>query len=217
MLLDLTRNCYPVPDFCIITSAAFNKKEKLHEIVEQAIRDLEIMTSYTLGSSDNPLVFAMKRLLFAALCFIPLSAIVWVGWLFLSDLTLFPNDIIGTYYEVPVPNKLKVIVINSPDYGYIVNEDDEKIVNRVDSLQVVGDHVFGRDSSVFFSLNTLTRAVTYYESKDQMKESEGVDLGSLNTPIEYYEINRKPYDIGAMIVIVLLSLASSLFFTRKIH
>ena len=165
----------------------------------------------------NPLVFAMKRLLFAALCFIPLSAIVWVGWLFLSDLTLFPNDIIGTYYEVPVPNRLKVIVINSPDYGYIVNEDDEKIVNRVDSLQVVGDHVFGRDSSVFFSLNTLTRAVTYYESKDQMKESEGVDLGSLNTPIEYYEINRKPYDIGAMIVIVLLSLASSLFFTRKIH
>ena len=165
----------------------------------------------------NPLVFAMKRLLFAALCFIPLSAIVWVGWLFLSDLTLFPNDIIGTYYEVPVPNRLKVIVINSPDYGYIVNENDEKIVNRVDSLQVVGDHVFGRDSSVFFSLNTLTRAVTYYESKDQMKESEGVDLGSLNTPIEYYEINRKPYDIGAMIVIVLLSLASSLFFTRKIH
>jgi hypothetical protein len=84
----------------------------------------------------------MKRLLFAALCFIPLSAIVWVGWLFLSDLTLFPNDIIGTYYEVPVPNKLKVISINSPDYGYIVDEDDEKIVNRVDSLQVVGDHVF---------------------------------------------------------------------------
>ena len=60
MLLDLTRNCYPVPDFCIITSAAFNKKEKLHEIVEQAIRDLEIMTSYTLGSSDNPLVFAIR-------------------------------------------------------------------------------------------------------------------------------------------------------------
>ena len=28
----------------------------------------------------NPLVFAMKRLLFAALCFIPLSAIVWVGF-----------------------------------------------------------------------------------------------------------------------------------------
>ena len=52
--------CYPVPDFCIITSAAFNKKEKLHEILEQAIRDLEIMTSYTLGSSDNPLVFAIR-------------------------------------------------------------------------------------------------------------------------------------------------------------
>ena len=159
----------------------------------------------------------MKRLFLAILCFLPISAILWVVWLLLSSLTLFPNDIIGTYYEVPVPNRHKAVVINSPDYGYIVNEDDEKIVNRVDSLQVVGDYVFGRDSSVFFSLNTLTKAVTYYESKDQLKESEGIDLDSLNTPIGYYERNRKPYDIGAMIVIVLLSLASSLFFTRKIH
>ena len=165
----------------------------------------------------NPFVLAMKRLLFAALCFIPLSAIVWLGWLILSDLLLFPNNIIGIYYEVPVPNKLKVIVINSPDYEYIENEDNETIVHNVDSLLVVGDYVFGRDSSLFFSLNTLTEAVTYYESKDQMKESEGVDLDSLKTPGEYYDMNRKPYDIGAMIVIFLLSLASSLYFTRKIQ
>ena len=159
----------------------------------------------------------MKRLFLAVLCFLPISAILWVAWLLLSNLTLFPNDIIGTYYEVPVPNKLKVVVINSTDYGYIVNDNDEKIIKRVDSLQVVGDYVFGRDSSEFFSLNTLTNAITYYESEDQLKESEGVDLGSLYTPTEYYEMNRKPYDVGAMIVIVLLSLAFSIFFTRKIH
>lgn len=60
MLLDLTRNCYPVPDFCILTSDAFNQPKRLHELLEQAIHNLEVMTSYQLGSSDNPLVFAIR-------------------------------------------------------------------------------------------------------------------------------------------------------------
>ena len=60
MLLDLTRNCYPVPDFCIITAKAFEQPENLEQILEKAIRDLEIMTGYTLGSDRNPLVFAIR-------------------------------------------------------------------------------------------------------------------------------------------------------------
>lgn len=163
---------------------------------------------------DYPLVFVMKRLLLTVICFFPIYAILWVGWVFISDLTFFPNDIIGTYFEVPIPNRLKVIVINCPDYGYIVNDDDVFLdeYNRVDSLQVVGDYVFGRDSSKFFSLNTLTKAVTYYETKDQLEESEGVDLDSLYTPIEYYWLNREPYDNWALIVIGLLSLVFSFLF-----
>ena len=60
MLLDLTRNCYPVPDFCIMTSAAFHQPEHIPEILEQAISNLETMTTCRLGSSHNPLVFAIR-------------------------------------------------------------------------------------------------------------------------------------------------------------
>ncbi len=60
MLLDLTRNCYPVPDFCILTSKAFNQPDKLPELMEQAIHNLEVMTNYKLGSEHHPLVFAIR-------------------------------------------------------------------------------------------------------------------------------------------------------------
>ena len=60
ILLDLTRNCYPVPDFCIITSAAFNHPEHMPELIEHAIDNLEIMTGNKLGDSRHPLVFAIR-------------------------------------------------------------------------------------------------------------------------------------------------------------
>ena len=60
MLLDLTRNCYPVPDFCIITSKAFNQPEQMEHLMEQAMYDLEVMTNCKLGDSRNPLVFAIR-------------------------------------------------------------------------------------------------------------------------------------------------------------
>lgn len=59
MLLALTKECYAVPDFCILTSKAFcleNQEELLHK----AIRNLEIMTQSKLGDDKNPLVFAMR-------------------------------------------------------------------------------------------------------------------------------------------------------------
>ena len=60
MLLDLTRNCYPVPDFCILTSKAFAHPELLPDLMEQAIANLETMTDCRLGSSRSPLVFAIR-------------------------------------------------------------------------------------------------------------------------------------------------------------
>ena len=60
MLLDLMRNCYPVPDFCILTSKAFSHPEMLPELVEHAIADLETMTACRLGSKRSPLVFAIR-------------------------------------------------------------------------------------------------------------------------------------------------------------
>lgn len=60
MLLDLTRNCYPVPDFCIMTAASFHKPDEIPAILEQAISNLQSMTTCRLGSSHNPLVFAIR-------------------------------------------------------------------------------------------------------------------------------------------------------------
>ena len=60
MLMDLTRNSYPVPDFCILTSKAFNQPERMGELMEKAIRNLEVMTRCRLGDSHNPLVFAIR-------------------------------------------------------------------------------------------------------------------------------------------------------------
>ncbi|MBR0171103.1 MAG: hypothetical protein IJQ14_09795 [Bacteroidales bacterium] len=60
MLMDLTRNCYPVPDFCILTSKAFQQPEKLPELLRMAIHDLEVMTLCRLGDDHTPLVFAIR-------------------------------------------------------------------------------------------------------------------------------------------------------------
>ena len=60
MLLDLTKNSYPVPDFCILTSKSFNHPELLPRLVEDAIGNLETMTNCCLGDSHNPLVFAIR-------------------------------------------------------------------------------------------------------------------------------------------------------------
>ena len=60
MLLDLTRNCYPVPDFCIITSQSFKHPELMPDVMEKALHNLEVMTKCKLGDSHNPLVFAIR-------------------------------------------------------------------------------------------------------------------------------------------------------------
>ena len=59
MLLDLTRNCYPVPDFVILTAQSFRHPENLEERLHQAVHDLEVMTNLTLGGV-YPLVFAIR-------------------------------------------------------------------------------------------------------------------------------------------------------------
>ncbi|MBR1850044.1 MAG: hypothetical protein IJ789_01580 [Bacteroidales bacterium] len=60
MLIDLTRNCYPVPDFCILTAAASNHEERLPKLLEAAISNLEVMTGCRLGDGRKPLVFAIR-------------------------------------------------------------------------------------------------------------------------------------------------------------
>ena len=63
MLLDLTRNCYPVPDFCILTSKAFNRPEMMPTLVEDAMSNLETMTNCRLGDMPQYIPGLMPTLL----------------------------------------------------------------------------------------------------------------------------------------------------------
>ena len=60
MLVELTQNCYPVPDFVILTAECFKHPEHLEERLRQAIGYLETMTGLQLGDSRRPLVFAIR-------------------------------------------------------------------------------------------------------------------------------------------------------------
>lgn len=60
MLLDLTKNCYPVPDFVILTAESFRHPEHLEETLAKAIDNLKIMIGLDLDGEPNPLVFAIR-------------------------------------------------------------------------------------------------------------------------------------------------------------
>ena len=60
MLLELTQNCYPVPDFVILTAELSRHPEHWEERLAQAIHYLESMTRLHLGDDDHPLVFAIR-------------------------------------------------------------------------------------------------------------------------------------------------------------
>lgn len=59
MLIELTKQCYAVPDFCILSSNAFNEEDQ-ESLLRKAIYNLEIMTKSKLGDKDEPLVFALR-------------------------------------------------------------------------------------------------------------------------------------------------------------
>ena len=155
-----------------------------------------------------------KRALLIALSSLLIFAVLWFNWNVCANLWLFPNDIIGTYYETPLPNhnRLTVEVLG---HGRIADGDDETVVDGIRELQVVGDYVVGRDSTQYFSLNTLTQEVYYFASENQMTESLGIDLRPLTEPREFYWQHRKPYDILANFVIALFSLGLAVYITRQ--
>lgn len=59
MLMELTKQCYAVPDFCIISSNAF-LEENQDELLHKAIHNLEVMTKSKFGGFEEPLVFALR-------------------------------------------------------------------------------------------------------------------------------------------------------------
>lgn len=60
-LLNLTQDGYPVPDFCILSSENhFLTSNERKKTIKQAVKNLELMTFQQLGSTVNPLIFAIR-------------------------------------------------------------------------------------------------------------------------------------------------------------
>ena len=150
----------------------------------------------------------MGRFVVRLFSFIIIYALLYVVWTFWTDLKLFPNDIIGTGYQVHLPNKYELIIL---EFGLCQIEDGEYniVVDKVDSLQIIGDVVIGRDTTGLFLLHTNAQTISYYSSSDQLEKEQGIEDYSLLSPIDFYWQNRRFYDILANILIAVLACFSS--------
>ena len=157
----------------------------------------------------------MGRFVLKILCFVFVYALLYVGWVLYSDLKLFPNDIIGTGYEVPIPNNHKLIIAEI-DFGCIEDGEYNTMINRVDSLQVIGDVVIGRDSTDFFTLETNTQISCYYSSAEQLKQAQGIEDYTLLSPIDFYWHHRRVYDIIVNILIAIIAIFCSYYAGKAI-
>ena len=106
MLLDLTRNCYPVPDFCILTSRAFTHPEMLPDLMETAITNLETMTACRLGSDHSPLVFAIR-------CAMPQYIPGLMPTMLNVGVTRTAYQALQTMYDAPMANRVYLSTLHS--------------------------------------------------------------------------------------------------------
>jgi hypothetical protein len=60
LLLKLSQQGYPVPDFVVMTAEAYNDRAHLEDHLAEAVERLEALTRLKLGDPDSPLLFAMR-------------------------------------------------------------------------------------------------------------------------------------------------------------
>lgn len=152
----------------------------------------------------------MGRFVVRVISFIFVYVFLYAIWAYWSDMKLFPHDVIGTGYEVPIPNNHKLI-ITEIDFGCIEDGEYNTMINRVDSLQIIGDVVIGRDSTDFFSFETNTQRSCYYSSAELLKQAQGIEDYTLLSPIDFYWHHRRVYDIIVNILIAIIAIFCSYY------
>ena len=106
MLLELTRSCYPVPDFVILTAEAFLHPENLEQNLKDAIRNLEYMTDSTLGGASKPLVFAIR-------CAMPQYIPGLMPTLLNIGVTRVAHLALAAYYDDNMANRIYLSTLHS--------------------------------------------------------------------------------------------------------
>ena len=152
----------------------------------------------------------MKRLLVFLLVFIPLLIATQVY----LDRKVFPHDLIGTYYEVPITNGFRLMATNV-DYGTITDANGVALVDRIDSVQVIGDAVIGKVASQYFLFQPNTGALTQYDTLAQLRQGCNLEPGAFRTVIDHYWQHRRWTDILTTLASLVIALTSAYFIPFK--
>ena len=147
-----------------------------------------------------------KKVLVFLLVFIPLL----IGIQVYLDRKVFPLDWIGTYYEVPVANGFRLMATNV-DYGTITDANGVALVDRIDSVQVIGDAVIGKVASQYFLLRSDTGTLSQYETLTQLRQGCDLEPGAFRTVIDLYWQHRRWADIVTTLACLVIALASAYF------
>lgn len=147
-----------------------------------------------------------KKVLVFLLVFIPLL----IGTQVYLDRKVFPLDWIGTYYEVPITNGFRLMATNV-DYGTITDANGVALVDRIDSVQVIGDAVIGKVASQYFLFQPNTGALTQYDTLAQLRQGCNLEPAPLTTVIDHYWQHRRWTDILTTLASLVIALASAYF------
>ena len=157
------------------------------------------------------LLYYLIRLLIAVCVFFPLYIIA----ILITNLFIFPNDIIGTYYEVPAPNNYKLAMM-SLENAYIEDSEGSVVFDEMDSLQVVKEYVIGKKHGAgYFRLDTRTGQCEEYASREDLKQVCGSCRIKLRTLYDYYWWHRLPADVLIDISLLLISWFVGGLFCRR--
>lgn len=152
----------------------------------------------------------MKRIVVFLLVFIPLLIATQVY----LDRKVFPHDLIGTYYEVPIANGYRLVATNV-DYGTIIDPAGATVVDCIDSVQVIGDAVIAKVASQYFLLHPYTGTVSQYDTSARLKQDCNFDSVTFMTVIDHYWRHRRWTDILTTLACLVIALASAYFIPPK--
>lgn len=144
MLMELTKQCYAVPDFCIISSKAFldsNQEDLLHK----AIHNLEVMTKCRLGSEDDPLVFALRSAMPQYIPgLMPTLLNIGINRSAYRGLTKKYGSSMGNrIYLNTLSNMITMLAI---DYHY-TDENDLSVEEQLDKIKMMEDLVIVKEGN----------------------------------------------------------------------
>ena len=111
---------------------------------------------------------------------------------------------------MPVANGYRLVATNV-DYGTIIDPAGATVVDRIDSVQVIGDDVIAKVASHYFLFQPNTGALTQYEALAQLRQGSNLEPAPLTTVIDHYWQHRRWADILTTLVCLVIALASAYF------